>query len=168
MDKKKLKIIVLICIGIIIAIVLLSIKLINIRKNGDNVEVANEDIELENEIDNNIIENEIVDANELEENVEENEEVIEEGSIPNKVESTPVADSEQEIDKQTIQKQETSQEKAINIAKKDWGEDSKVYFSLESTDYNGKYWVCVRETSTTHTLRTYVIDVNKGTFKIEE
>ena len=159
MDKKKLKIIVLICIGIIIAIVLLSIKLINIRKNGDNVEVANEDIELENEIDNNIIE---------EENVEENEEVIEEGSIPNKVESTPVADSEQEIDKQTIQKQETSQEKAINIAKKDWGEDSKVYFSLESTDYNGKYWVCVRETSTTHTLRTYVIDVNKGTFKIEE
>ena len=79
---------------------------------------------------------------------------------------TPIADPEQEVDKQTIQKEENNQEKAINIAKKDWGEDNSVYFSFEGIDESGKYMVCVRDQET-RALRFYKIDINTGTFTIE-
>lgn len=164
MDKKKKVIVVssILAIVLVIAIILLTLKLINIRK----AEPANENIELENEVENNIIDNEI--ENEIIENNINEDTPENQYEEQNTNKNTQIVDPEQEVDKQTIEKQASDQEKAIDIAKKAWGEDNTVYFSFDSKDSNGNYRICVREKSTTHTLRTYVIDVNNGTFKIEE
>lgn len=173
MIKKKKEIIIgtIIAVILVIAIVLLTIKLINIRKNKQNDENIDENIVIENEIIDNEVDNEL--NNESESVIEnetindENDNTTYENTAQNKIESTPIADSEQEVDEQTIQKQQSAQEKAISIAKKDWGEDNTVYFSYEGNN-NGKYRVCVRKADTTYAIRYYIINVNNGTFEIEE
>ena len=165
MNKKRV-ILVAIAIVIILIIILLTVKLINIRKNNEKIENADENnIVIENQINENIINEEIID-----DNIIENEEISTDFDEENKsqeiVESTPVADPEQEVDKQTIEKQKSGEEKAMDIAKKDWGTDSTVYFSYEGM-VDGKHKVCVRENSTTHALRYYIINVDTGDFTIE-
>lgn len=166
-NKKKIIIAISAMIVILAIAIVLIIKLVSINKNKENeiIEVSN-DIE----IDNNKPE-----ENVIEKNTEENEELNEiigddetqSGEEVNGTINTPVADSEQEIDKETFQKQETDKEKAINIAKKDWGTDNTVYFSDEGVD-NGKYRVTVRDSNTTYILREYIIDVDNETFTIKE
>lgn len=172
MDNKKKKIIVatIISIILVIAIVLLTIKLINIRKNKQDITVINENLVIENKMDsnneiNNEPSNETQDSNEIQNNIENN--TIDEDIAQNTIQSTPVADPEQEVDKQTIQQEDDNKEKAINIAKKDWGEDNSVYFSFEGVN-NGKYTVSVRETDTTRAIRYYHINVSDESFETEE
>lgn len=164
-NKKKLIIAISALIVIIIVIILLVIKLVSIN-NSKNNEIENMNAEIGgNTAEENIIEdNNIVEDNNTEEQLPNNGE---QGNEEDNIQTTPIADPEQEVDKQTIQKQESDQEKAMNIAKKDWGEDSSVYFSFEGVN-NGKYTVAVRETETTHTVRYYYINVATGTFDIEE
>lgn len=165
-DKKRLIIAIAAMVIILAITVLLVIKLVSINKNKENEIVEeNNNIEIENnELEENAIENSV---NEEVNNVENNgsQSGIEVNGETNQ--NTPVADPEQEVDKQTIQKQETDKEKAINIAKKDWGTDSSVYFSFEGTS-NGKSIVSVRSNDTTRALRYYYINVNNGSFEIEE
>lgn len=165
-DKKRLIIVIAAMVIILAITVLLVIKLVSINKNKENEIVEeNNNIEIENnELEENAIENSV---NEEVNNVENNgsQSGIEVNGETNQ--NTPVADPEQEVDKQTIQKQETDKEKAINIAKKDWGTDSSVYFSFEGTS-NGKSIVSVRSNDTTRALRYYYINVNNGSFEIEE
>lgn len=165
-DKKRLIIAIAAMVIILAITVLLVIKLVSINKNKENEIVEeNNNIEIENnELEENAIENSV---NEEVNNVENNgsQSGIEVNGETNQ--NTPVADPEQEVDKQTIQKQETDKEKAINIAKKDWGTDSSVYFSFEGTS-NGKSIVSVRSNDTTRALRYYYINVNNGSFDIEE
>lgn len=165
-NKKKLIIAISALIVIIIVIILLVIKLVSIN-NSKNNEIENMNAEIGgNTAEENIIEgNNIVEDNNEEEQLSNNEEQYNE--VENDIQTTPIADPEQEVDKQTIQKQESDQEKAMNIAKKDWGEDSTVYFSFEGVN-NGKYTVAVREMDTTHTVRYYYINIATGTFDIEE
>ena len=56
----------------------------------------------------------------------------------------------------------------MNIAKKDWGNSNNVYFSFDGIDSDGNYRVCVRNNSTTYTIRTYIININTGTFTIKD
>lgn len=165
-DKKRLIIAISAMVIILAITVLLVIKLVSINKNKENEIVEeNNNIVIDNkEPEENAIENSV---NEEVNNVENNESQVGTEVNSGANQSTPVADPEQEIDKETIQKQETDKEKAINIAKKDWGTDSKVYFSFEGTS-NGKSIVSVRSNDTTRALRYYYINVNNGSFEIEE
>lgn len=166
-DNKKLIIAISAMAIILVITVLLVIKLVSINKNKGNeiVEENNNNIGIDNkEPEENAIENSV---NEEVNNVENNESQVGTEINSGANQSTPVADPEQEIDKETIQKQETDKEKAINIAKKDWGTDSTVYFSFEGTS-NGKSIVSVRSNDTTRALRYYYINVNNGSFEIEE
>ena len=107
----------------------------------DNV---NEEIKnKENEVDTNKVENEIV--NEVNEN---------------KVENTVSSEVFQESPK-------TSEEKAIDIAKKDWGNDSSANFSVEGMDGNGNYIVAVRDSNTV-ALAFYSVNITNETFTKRE
>lgn len=162
--KRIITISTIIVIILVIGIILLGFKLIDIKKKKENIAAINENIITENEINNNVIKNENDVDNEINNEVENN--VNQNIVNDNATTETPIADPEQEVDKQTIQKEENNQEKAVNIAKKDWGEDNSVYFSFEGIDESGKYMVCVRDQET-RALRFYKIDINTGTFTIE-
>ena len=168
-NKRKIFCIVAMII-LILTIVLLVARLVVILKNKNNSNKMTENAVIENEIDYNNISNEFQENNVEENEISENIVNEVENKVGDTVERTPVADSEQEIDKQTIEKQENNQQKAINIAKKDWGDDNSVYFSLESEnpDANGNYTVCVRENSTTHVIRTYIVNVINETLTVQE
>lgn len=168
MENPKKKIIILtstIAVILIIAIVLV-LKLVSLKKNDKTIPVnsnqeTNNTIKTENIIENNEVENEInKNVNEIvsEENEENNEK-------ENVQPSQPVADSEQEVDKETIEEIESNEEKAIRIAKENYGEKNSVYFSYEGIE-EGKHKVSVRDSNTTRTIREYYIDLEKETFEI--
>ena len=60
------------------------------------------------------------------------------------------------------------QEKAIDIAKKDFGENSNAQFSVEGIDGNGNYIVTVRNAKTTEALAFYTVNVANQTFTKKE
>lgn len=57
-----------------------------------------------------------------------------------------------------------AEEKAINIVKTDWGEDSSVKFQVETIDANGNYVVSVRSIETTAAMAFYTVNTTTGTF----
>ena len=59
----------------------------------------------------------------------------------------------------------SSEEKAINLAKKKYGTSNGVYFRIEQIQSNGVYIVSVRDSETTKDLDWYTVDVNNGTVK---
>ena len=61
----------------------------------------------------------------------------------------------------------TDLEKAIDIVKKDWGEDDNVYFTFESIDGNGNCVIYVREGETTREISIYTVNIKTGTLKKE-
>ena len=169
-DKRKKLIIVSIVIGVILIItIVLTIKLILIKKKSNNETILNTAGSEENVMQENEIGNTVENTNENNESNTTENTNIENTNLPsnNVGQNTTIADPEQEVDKETIQKQETDKEKAINIAKKDWGTDNSVYFSYEGTS-NSKSIVSVRSNDTTRALRYYYINVNNGSFDIEE
>ena len=108
------------------------------------------------------VENEV--NNEIENNVEEN---TDNNQQEDESQNIPPADDKQEVSKETIEKEQSNEEKAISIVKQDWGEDDKVYFSYEGIT-NGKYKVGVRETASTRAITYYLVNVDNGTFEIQD
>ena len=160
MQNQKKKIIIIVGVVILaILIALLTVKLINIERNKEK-EVSNVN---ENAIENNILENAI--KNENTENTENIVVVDKEKEDNNKndlIEASPTI-GEEEITKTEIEKKENDEEKAVNIVKKDWGEDNSVYFTIEETQ-NEKYTISVREKDTTRTISTYEVNIQTETF----
>ena len=152
MTKKRKILIGLIILDVIIIglAVYLTINLINI-----NNEEKNPKNEIENKIENNTVENNVIN-NSVKNTVKENKTNTKEH------ENEPIADPEQEIDKNTWQQQQNNEEKAINIAKEAWGEDNNVEFTFDHIDENGKYIVFVRDIETTRQIDLYTIDVETG------
>ena len=157
MNKKKITIISLILVDIIIIgiAVALTINLIKINKKETENQNRIEN-KIENTKNNNVIENKV--ANEINNNTVENKTE----NTTHTHEEEPIADPEQEIDKTTIQKQETNQEKAISIAKEDWGEDTGVVFIVDNVDSDGIYKVDVIDDRNRHVIETYKININTG------
>ena len=73
----------------------------------------------------------------------------------------------EEVTKTEIEKEETDKEKALNLVKKDWGEDVNVYFTVESIDGNGNYTIYVREGETTREISVYTVNLKTGKFTKE-
>lgn len=94
--------------------------------------------------ENEVQEEEKVEVDEKEEHVEEEEKeeepVVEENSI-------------------------SSEDKAIDLAKKEYGDCSDVYFRIEQVQSNGVYIISVRDNETTKDLAWYTVNVNDGTVK---
>ena len=60
------------------------------------------------------------------------------------------------------------EEKAIQIAKKDWGEDDSVYFSYDGIDGGtGNYIIGVRDRENTYIKCWYYVNVKLGTFTVK-
>lgn len=163
MENKKKIIIIAVTIVLVILITLLTVKLIKIEKNKGK-EVINLN---ENAIENNIIENNI-EENEIVENINNTNKTEEENNQNNT--EVPTPSTSEEVTKAEIEKEKNNKEKAMEIVKKDWGEDDNVYFSsdddLDST--NEEYVIHVRERKTTWEICTYTVNVKKGTFTKEQ
>ena len=104
------------------------------------------------------------------ENIEDknNENVNEEkNNQTNNIQNTASNAGEEEVTKTEIEKEETDKEKALNLVKKDWGEDDNVYFTVESIDGNGNYTIYVREGETTREISVYTVNLKTGKFTKE-
>ena len=162
MENQKYKTILLILIMIIILIIsiLLGIKLVSLNNDKETVEVSNYENNLiqENVIKNNEIENEVNNTvnNEFEPEQDEVEEEI--------IQQKPSDDNNQEVDKETMEKEENDIEKAIRIAEENWKKGGNVKFTYEGIE-NGKHIVYVRDSGTRH-IATYKINIETGTFEI--
>lgn len=150
--KNKEKILILL---IVITIAIISSLLIYmiVNKNNKIAETLNYNtMENENEIDNKVI-------------IEENNVEVEKA---NSTEINEQQASSEEITKEEVETIKTNDEKAIEIAKKHWGEDSKVVFVNDGTSKStGRYIVAVRDAATRNAICYYHIDVNTGEFKVE-
>lgn len=170
MEKKKSKIVIIIAVIIILILlaIILTVKLLDIRNNKEDTPTINANNIIEDETGNNVV-NESIQNNIIDNNVNE---IVENNTTENVIEQNNALGnsqqiSKEEIDNETMKKEEDNKAKAINIVKENWGEDSKVYFSFDSIDSNGKYIVSVRNKTTTEALAWYVVDLKNGTFSIE-
>ncbi len=130
-------VIVVIALGIIVAV--------NLKKNDKSVPSSSKNIE-RNQTENNI-KNE--NGNNIDETITQDNENSNQNEDNN--EQTP----------------KTDLEKAIDIVKKDWGEDSSVYFAQDGQTQDGEYIICVRDNNTTSALAWYTVNVATGTFTKE-
>lgn len=145
MSKKVwIVIVVIILLGVICGIML--------NKNSKNTNSQNEEKILEvNKIANqevtNVVESEIV--NEMQETVTNSE-------------------KENSVTETFTEEPKTAEEKAIAIAKKDYGNEQGVKFGIEGIDENGRYIVTVRNSDTTEALAFYFVNVTNSTFTKKE
>ena len=95
-------------------------------------------------------------------NVEETPE--KEENLPQKQESTKeeyVGEEEKEAEQENVASQAQSKDKkAIELAKKEWGEDNSVTFNIEEKD-GDKYYVAVKKDATS--IKWYEVDTDKWT-----
>lgn len=159
--KNKDKIILfLVIITIVVISSLLIFMIVSKNKTTDTLNYNT----VENEIINNIVEEK---ENEIEENVITEENNVEQENT-NSTQINEQQASSEEITKEEVETIKTNDEKAIEIARKDWGEDSKVVFVNDGTSKStGRYIVAVRDATTRNAICYYHIDVNTGEFKVE-
>ncbi len=156
------------CVAIIIIIILIVIMIFVFTRKNRAVETMNSNTSenLVNDINN--VENEI---NEIQNNVQNDiliEENIIEPEIVTPTEPSPEDNDSEEISKEEIQQTKSNEEKAIEIAKKDWGEDSTVVFINDGVSKStGKYIVAVRSASTRNAICYYHIDINTEEFDVK-
>lgn len=170
MNKKVLMYIIAVVLIVIVA-VLIGFAISKEGNNNQAIPTDSNTLEEKNDVVNNTSINNVVENNVINEvnNVISNEVT---GEVENEI-STEVENEEQdnnnseEIDKDSLAKIEDEEERAIEIVKRDWGEDSKVYFYLDGKIKDGKCTVCVKSVETTNTLYEYKVDVNNMTFEKE-
>lgn len=76
---------------------------------------------------------------------------------------------ENTVENVNVENQETNEEKtdldiAIEIVKKDWGEDNTVKFAEDGRTKNGEYIIAVRDINTTVALAWYTVNARTGVF----
>lgn len=122
-----------------------------------------------NKKENNTMNNTMVnEENNINQNEQINEQVNE--AITNEIENEISSEIvENTTSSETFEESpKTAEEKAIDIAKKDFGTNSNVTFSVEGIDENGNYIVVVRNSKTTEALAFYNINVTSQTFTKKE
>lgn len=60
---------------------------------------------------------------------------------------------------------ENDSDRAIEMVKNEWGKDDNVTFKVDEQTEDGKYVVCVMETSTTRVIMWYNVDVKNNTIE---
>ena len=144
---------------ILVIIVIIAGIVIGINIKDDNTkETISENHENKNEQENSNIENKTINNN-IENKQEEIKNIVE-NDVTNNTEEIPEQKEEETLPK-------TDLEKAIDIVKKDWGEDSSVYFAQDGQTQTGEYIICVRDAQTTNALAWYTVNVDTGEFEKE-
>ena len=146
--KRKMAVYVFILL-IIVAIVLGSKfgKLERLKNENQNITNTNK---AQNAIDNKTDENKVDSKN-----------TVDTSTTP-QVQSGP---SSEEKTAESINKEKSDKEKAIEYAKQNWGEDDTVYFTIDDNnpkDENGDYIVYIRDVNTTHEVERCKVDVETG------
>ena len=139
-----MKKVVIVIIAIILVVVLGIFCAKKMQKDEEKVETVGNAIEniAQNTIENDVANNEI---------------------------TNNIIEEENTVSKETEKPEEnlSDEEKAKAIVKKDWGEDNKVYFTVDGSNGNGEFTVCVRESATTKILYRYTVNINTGEFSSE-
>ena len=110
------------------------------KVNNTTKKEENTKAEKEEKVEENKVEEEKVEEEKKDETEDKKEPVVEENSV-------------------------SSEDKAIDLAKKKYGTSNGVYFRIEQIQSNGVYIVSVRDSETTKDLAWYTVDVNNGTVK---
>lgn len=158
--KKKIGMIILAIVIIIIAAILIVwFAFPSPRRTNETIGtvVAGNEVK---ETTENVIEN-------TQENVQENTQANEEIQTP-VVEENTQSETTNTSSETFEESPETEEERAIAIARGDYGTAENVKFSVEGIQADGRYIVSVRDSSTTEALVYYTIDVAAGTFEKRE
>ena len=158
--KKNIGMIILAIVIIIIAAILIVwFAFPSPRRTNETIGtvVAGNEVE---ETTENVIEN-------IQENVQENTQANEEIQTP-VVEENTQSETTNTSSETFEESPETEEERAIAIARGDYGTAENVKFSVEGIQADGRYIVSVRDSSTTEALVYYTIDVAAGTFEKRE
>ena len=99
--------------------------------------------------------------------VKEEEKKVEDKKEEEKVENKEnVKTEEPQKEKPVVEENSiSSEDKAIQLAKKTYGNSSDVYFKIEQIVSNGVYIISVRDNETTEAYAWYSVDVNSGVVK---
>ena len=171
--KRKTKIIIFI---VVIVVVLLPVYLLNAvnRKIEERENIVNEvsenKIETKNEEKNEIAENKITSENtSKEENTNTATNTVENTIANDNTTSNTTTNTNTNTTAHETTSVKNPSEKAIQIAKEDWGEDDNtVYFSYDGIDgTTGNYIIGVRDSSTTYIKCWYYVDVKTGEFSVK-
>ena len=149
-------VIIAILIIIIAAILIVWFAFPNPPKMNETIGTAIAEEKVEENLQTDIVEN-------LQQNQQENVVVNEEQN--QNIEQNVIEETPSETFEESPQ---TDEEKAIDIAKKDYGSTEKVKFGVEGIQADGKYIVSVRDSSTTEALIYYTVDVITGNFEKRE
>ena len=155
--KKNIGMIILAIVIIIIAAILIVwFAFPSPRRTNETIGtvVAGNEVK---ETTENVIEN-------TQENVQENTQANEEIQTP-VVEENTQSETTNTSSETFEESPETEEERAIAIARGDYGTAENVKFSVEGIQADGRYIVSVRDSSTTEALVYYTIDVAAGTFE---
>lgn len=156
MKKSTYMIIAIIIILMIAIICVFAFSGNNKKENNTNANIV---------IQNKQNENEVVNKQEYEVLANETEKEIE-NALTNEINKNTVENTtSSEIFEESPK---TAEERAIDIAKKDFGENSNAEFSVEGIDGNGNYIVTVRNAQTTEALAFYTVNVANQTFTKRE
>lgn len=162
MKSNKILIILLIMALIIIGCLISENK--ELGKLDNNV-IENKVQKVENKVSkptNNKVENTTKDKDENLVNNTVNDNNVVENTVPNEVVQNTV--TEETTSSQSPK--EDNDQKAINMVKQDWGEDSSVTFKIDEKKENGKYVVSVVDKKTTAVLVWYDVDVKNNTIQV--
>ena len=143
-------IVILMIIGAIIWLIYDTVKPVNGNTIDTNMIQSENDVNETNNIQGNEIDNDIIENN-IGNNTQENELNEQSNKQTNETKN-------EQTSNQTVASKE---ERAIELVKKEWGEDDGVYFTNESIDNEGRYIVSVRNKNTTSLLAFYTVDVAK-------
>lgn len=156
---------------IIVLIVFAGIVGIAIKKSNDysaEVENKSKNESIVNNITNTLVENK-VDENKIDGNT------VSKDIVENKIEENKVTDNTSENKTNNNSSNEDSSNNqnnssylrdiAISLAKKEWGEDNSVYYSVEDGNSKDEYIVSIRDSSTTAEIVSYNVNVKTKTVK---
>ncbi len=155
MKKNNKKLTIALGILVIILIVLIAFSILSLSSNNQeetSFTASNRIINEANAITETVV-------NEQEQNIVQNEEVT-----TNTVQENVVTGGSTETFEENPQ---TEEQKALDIAKKDWEStsnmgDSTVYFDVDGIEPSGEYRVLV--TQDTKLIAYYMVNVSTGTF----
>lgn len=152
MDKKIKVALVILIIALIIVIAIAVVAFINPFKEETTGTEALNDIQINEQINN-------TDTNNMENTEQENDVVNEEINNTENVNN----EEEQQNEKPSTgdNANNSNEEKAIELVKKEWGEDDSVYFDLAGVTSDGKYRVSVNRD--TKVLAWYIVDIENET-----
>ncbi len=156
MEKKsKILLGILAIVLIIFAGYMLAKHMDVLQTNANNEEMNKNEI---NEVVNQVL-NEIKD--EVQNSVGEN---VIQNKIDNTIENSTTNDTNN-VETNGAQTGEEDRQKAIDMAKKEWGEDDSVSFKIDEQTEDGKFVVSVVDKNTTKVIFWYAVDVKNNTIE---